>query len=297
MSGPRSQTNKIEQEVLLADSPFPIMPLKPRAKGARRRRINYEELRAQIMQTEHDTLERQPSPPPIVTTPRRRKTTMDMLFINRKPLETASPLRIPTERVRRATAPYSSPCRPQNIRRTCSDPLHDRGPAPWIVYTRVPQNPLYPTELEVDERPIYPPDDDVVLGSWERLGCCIITPDAVSKETLNIRSTHIEICFQWIGYEQYGVFWAGIDIPKFQDDPFGSRLTILCEIKKLFEEFRCKVAILRPLQYRRSVGVDFNIPGVDVLAFSKGDIRVTKLQRRVESLYQVVFTYPTRNDR
>ncbi|KAL5526450.1 hypothetical protein ACEPAF_8173 [Sanghuangporus sanghuang] len=295
MSGshPRTSKKQLEQERSMAESPFPIMPLKPKGvRGKWENRINYEELRAQIS-TPPRTPERRPSVPrpARLASPLKKRDPADSLFITRKPPANASPFKVCTERLRRASAPYSSPIRPQPIRRIVSGPANITGPAPGIIYKRVPQNCLCPLELDVEDRPLYPPDDDVVLGSYERIGCCAVMPDAVSKESLNIRWPQIHVCFQWKHYEQYGTFESRVNVPKFQDDPFDSRLEILSEVKKLFKDFRNKVS------YRRSVGDDVSKPPVDILAFTESDIRVIRLERRYENLYQVVFVYPTRNDR
>ncbi|KAL5525655.1 hypothetical protein ACEPAG_6991 [Sanghuangporus baumii] len=295
MSGshPRTSKQQLEQEHAMAESPFPIMLLIPKGvRGKWENHINYEELRAETS-TPPQTPERRPSTPrpTRVVSPLKKRDQAESLFITRNPPANASPFKVCIERLRRVSAPYSSPIRSQLIRRIASGPANTTEPAPGIIYKRVPQDCLYPLELDVENRPLYPPDDDVVLRRFERIGCCAVMPDAVSKEPLNIRWPQIHVCFQWKHYEQYGTFESRVNVPKFQDDPFESRLEILSEVKTLFKDFRNKVS------YRRSVGDDVSKPPVDILAFSESDIRVIRLERRYENLYQAVFVYPTRNDR
>lgn len=247
MSISRSGANKKQAE---AESPFPIMLLKP--KGVRDKwenRIDYGKLRVE-MRTPPSTPERRPSSSRAPPVSPLKKNPADLLFIPKRPPASSSPLKACTERNRRASAPYFSPVRPQPGRRFVSGPANISGRAPGVVYKRVEQDGLYPLDLAVEDRALYPPDDDVVLGSYERIGCCVVIPDTVSKEPLNIRCPQLHICFQWKNYEQYGIFQSRINVPKFQDDPFGSRLEILGEVKRLFKDFRNKVAVRVPDPYR-----------------------------------------------
>ncbi|KAL5525662.1 hypothetical protein ACEPAG_6998 [Sanghuangporus baumii] len=277
---PRRQ-NDTEREI--ASSPYPIMPLRP--KGVRYKgegRINYDALRAE-MKTPPPI--RPTTPPPsryLQATPPRKRNPEDLMFIKR-PSPSSSSLRSPSDRMRRVSSPYASPSRPSGIARRLFS-----GPAPGIKNINVPQNTLYPPRLRPDERVSYPSEDTVYLGTYPHVGCCVGAPDAVSNESLNLPSIHIVICFQWKGYESYGVFSTRVDIPKFREKPFDSRRNILKEVKRLFLDFKGKVA-----ERRRKKG-DASRPAVDVLAFGDNDIRVTRLERRSEMTYQVMFTYPAR---
>ncbi|KAL5526457.1 hypothetical protein ACEPAF_8180 [Sanghuangporus sanghuang] len=277
---PRRQ-NDTEREI--ASSPYPIMPLRP--KGVRYRgegRINYDALRAQ-MKTPPPT---RPTTPPssraFQATPPRKRNPEDLMFI-KKPSPSSSSLKSPSERMRCVSSPYASPSRPSGVARRLFS-----GPAPGIKNLKVPQNNIYPPRLRANERADYSGEDTVHLGTYAHVGCCVGAPDAVSTEPLNLPSAHIVICFQWKGYEAYGVFSARVDIPKFRQKPFDSRRDILKEVKKLFLDFRGKVA------HRRRAGEDTSRPAVDVLAFGDNDIRVTRLEKRSEMTYQVIFTYPAR---
>ncbi|KAI5115829.1 hypothetical protein M0805_009639 [Coniferiporia weirii] len=208
------------------------------------------------------------STPPLAvppSTPKRRRDPMDILFILPRSRGVSSPAR--TERVRPSQA--SSPYRRMNVQAALYGSLRL---GPETVAVPVPQRPL-----ELRE----PRQEDILL-SKSRLGCLVLSPDAVRDDDLHIPKEfgqEITIKFIWPGYNgrecSSRVSWAS------KLSSFDTRLVILDKIKKMFLSFVRTVADTK---------IDQRYSKFDLLKCTGNDVRVVKLEHRFDKVYQVAFT-------